>query len=62
MDIESTYVIMARNYRPQDERLKAVIAREKRQTPAVFFAARANLKNPPKILHRDRPQLIILFV
>jgi uncharacterized protein (DUF885 family) len=44
----SIFVIMARNYAPQAERLKAVIAREK-QMPAVFAAARANLKNPPKI-------------
>src|SRR3954464_15850022 len=44
----SIFVIMARNYAPQAERLKAVIAREK-QMPAVFFAARANLKNPPRI-------------
>ena len=44
----SIFVIMARNYAPQAERLKAVIAREK-QMPAVFAAARTNLKNPPKI-------------
>jgi len=44
----SIFVIMARKYAPQAERLKAVIAREK-QMPAVFAAARANLKNPPKI-------------
>ena len=44
---------MARNYAPQAERLKAVIAREK-QMPAVFLAARANLKNPPKIYTEDR--------
>jgi uncharacterized protein (DUF885 family) len=44
----SIFVIMARKYAPADQRLKAVIAREK-QMPAVFTAARANLKNPPKI-------------
>jgi len=44
----SIFVIMARNYAPQAERLKAVIAREK-QMPAVFADARTNLKNPPKI-------------
>ena len=44
----SIFVIMARNYAPQADRLKAVIAREK-QIPAVFAAARANLKNPPNI-------------
>jgi len=44
----SIFVIMARKYAPAEQRLKAVIAREK-QMPAVFTAARANLKNPPKI-------------
>lgn len=44
----SIYTIMSRNYAPQAERLNAVIAREQ-QAPAVFAAARANLKNPPKV-------------
>jgi len=44
----SVFVIMARNYAPQEERLKSVIARQ-RKMPAVFQAARANLKNPPRI-------------
>jgi hypothetical protein len=44
----SVFVIMSRNYAPQPDRLKAVIARE-RQMPAVFAAARANLKDVPKI-------------
>ena len=44
----SIFVIMSRNYASQDERLRAVIARE-RQMPAAFAAARANLKNPPKV-------------
>jgi uncharacterized protein (DUF885 family) len=44
----SVFVIMARNYAPQEERLKSVIARQ-RKMPAVFAAARANLKNPPRI-------------
>ncbi|HEY6273495.1 MAG TPA: DUF885 domain-containing protein [Terriglobales bacterium] len=42
------FVIMARNYAPADQRLASVIAREK-QVPAVFQAARLNLKNPPRI-------------
>jgi uncharacterized protein (DUF885 family) len=42
------FVIMARNYAPADQRLASVIAREK-QVPAVFRAARLNLKNPPRI-------------
>lgn len=44
----SVFNIMSRNYASQDERLKSVIARE-RQMPAVFAAARENLKNPPRI-------------
>lgn len=44
----SVFVIMSRNYAPQDDRLKSVIARE-RQMPAVFQAARQNLKDVPKV-------------
>ncbi len=44
----SVFTIMSRNYAPQAERLKSVIAREQ-QMPAVFAAARENLKNPPRI-------------
>ncbi len=44
----SVFVIMSRNYAPQADRLKAVIARE-RQMPAVFAAARANIKDAPKV-------------
>jgi hypothetical protein len=44
----SIFVIMSRNFASQPERLKSVIAREK-QMPAVFAAARANLKDCPKI-------------
>jgi uncharacterized protein (DUF885 family) len=44
----SIFVIMSRNFAPASERLQSVIARE-RQFPAVFEAARANLKNPPRI-------------
>ena len=42
------FVIMSRGFASQDERLKSVIAREIRM-PAMFAAARANLKNPPRI-------------
>jgi uncharacterized protein (DUF885 family) len=42
------FVLMSRNYAPPEERLKSVITRE-RQMPAVFEAARHNLKNPPRI-------------
>ena len=44
----SIFIIMARTYAPPADRLKSVIAREK-QVPAVFQAARQNLKNPPPI-------------
>jgi uncharacterized protein (DUF885 family) len=44
----SIFVIMARTFAPPEERLRSVIAREK-QVPAVFRAARQNLKNPPPI-------------
>ena len=45
---ESIFCIMSRNFAPQPVRLESVIAREQ-QIPAVFQAARANLKNPPHI-------------
>ena len=44
----SVYVIMIRNFASADERLRSVVAREEKM-PAVFAAARANLKNPPRI-------------
>jgi uncharacterized protein (DUF885 family) len=44
----SIFIIMARTYAPPEQRLKSVIAREKR-IPAVFQEARQNLKNPPPI-------------
>ena len=44
----SVYVIMIRKFASPDERLRSVIAREEKM-PAVFVAARANLKNPPHI-------------
>jgi uncharacterized protein (DUF885 family) len=44
----SVYVIMIRKFASPDERLRSVIAREEK-VPAVFTAARANLKNPPRI-------------
>jgi hypothetical protein len=44
----SVFVIMSRTFAPPEDRLKSVIARE-RQFPAVFEAARTNLKNPPRI-------------
>ncbi len=45
---EAIYTIMARKYAPDEERLKAIIAREQ-QIPAWFATARENLKNPPRI-------------
>jgi uncharacterized protein (DUF885 family) len=44
----SVYVIMIRNFASADERLRSVVAREEKM-PAVFAAAHANLKNPPRI-------------
>ena len=44
----SIFVIMSRNFAPQDQRLLSVIQREK-QIPQVFESARQNLKNPPQI-------------
>jgi hypothetical protein len=44
----SAFTIMSRNYASQEDRLRSLVERE-RQMPAVFVAARANLKNPPKI-------------
>ena len=44
----SAFLIMSRKFASPDERLKSLIAREK-QMPAVFDAARQNLKNPPRI-------------
>ena len=44
----SVFSLMERKFAPADDRLRSVIAREK-QMPAVFVAARQNLKNPPRI-------------
>jgi uncharacterized protein (DUF885 family) len=44
----SVYVIMIRQFASADGRLRSVVAREEKM-PAVFAAARANLKNPPRI-------------
>ena len=44
----SAFVIMARTFDSPDNRLRSLIAREK-QMPAALQAARANLKNQPRI-------------
>src|SRR5689334_7337482 len=44
----SAFLIMSRKFASADDRLKSLIAREK-QMPAVFDAAKQNLKNPPRI-------------
>ena len=44
----SAFVLMERKFAPADDRLRSLIAREK-QMPAVFMAARQNLKNPPRV-------------
>jgi len=45
---QSVFNIMSRKFAPTDDRLRSVIAREE-QMPAVFAAARENLRNPPRI-------------
>ena len=44
----SAFVIMSRTFAPPEARLRSLIDRE-RKMPQVLAAARANLKNPPKI-------------
>jgi uncharacterized protein (DUF885 family) len=44
----SAFTIMSRKFAPPADRLRSLIAREK-QMPQVFAAARANLKNSPKV-------------
>lgn len=44
----SAFVLMSRTFAPPEARLRSLIARERRM-PAVFAAARENLKNPPRI-------------
>jgi uncharacterized protein (DUF885 family) len=44
----SIFVLMSRSFAPPDERLRSVIARE-RKIPDIFAAARHNLQNPPRI-------------
>ena len=45
---QSAFYIMSRQFAPQPDRLRSLIAREK-QMPQVFVEARANLKNSPKV-------------
>ncbi len=44
----SVYFLMNRKFAPPDERLRSVIAREKK-IPGILGLARENLKNPPRI-------------
>jgi uncharacterized protein (DUF885 family) len=44
----SIFMIMRRNFAPQADRLRSVIARE-RQIPRVLDEARQNISNPPKV-------------
>jgi uncharacterized protein (DUF885 family) len=44
----AAYVVMKRDYAPASDRLRALIARE-RKMPATLVEARTNLENPPKI-------------
>jgi uncharacterized protein (DUF885 family) len=45
---DSAFVLMQRNFAPAEVRLAALVARE-RKMPLVFAAARANLKDPPRV-------------
>jgi uncharacterized protein (DUF885 family) len=60
----SIFSLMERKFAPPDERLRSVIAREKK-IPAVFDAARQNLKNPPhiytEIALQQLPDIISFF-
>ena len=42
------YVLMVRKFAPSEERLKSVVAREKK-IPAILASAHESLKNPPRI-------------
>ena len=44
----SAFTLMERKFAPPETRLRDLVSRE-RQMPAALLAARANLKNPPKI-------------
>ena len=44
----SLFLLIERDFAPQEARLKSVIARE-RKIPAALLAARKNLKNPPRV-------------
>jgi uncharacterized protein (DUF885 family) len=44
----AAFVLMERKFAPPDDRLRSLIAREKRM-PGLLDEARANLKNPPRI-------------
>jgi len=45
---QSAFGIMSRKFAPADDRLRSLTEREKKM-PAVLAAAKANLKNPPRI-------------
>jgi uncharacterized protein (DUF885 family) len=44
----AAFVLMERKFASPDDRLRSLVAREKRM-PALLDAARANLKNPPRV-------------
>jgi uncharacterized protein (DUF885 family) len=44
----SVFMIMRRNFAPQADRLRSVVARE-REIPRVLEAARENISNPPRV-------------
>jgi uncharacterized protein (DUF885 family) len=58
------FVLMERKFAPPDDRLRSVIAREKKM-PALLAAAHANLQNPPRtfteIAIEQLPDIITFF-
>jgi uncharacterized protein (DUF885 family) len=45
---DSAFVLMGRNFAPPEQRLRALIERE-RKLPGFFALAKQNLKNPPRV-------------
>ncbi|HYE24721.1 MAG TPA: DUF885 domain-containing protein [Clostridia bacterium] len=45
---DSTFLLMGRSFAPAEQRLRSLVARQ-RKAPALFAQARQNLKNPPRV-------------
>jgi len=61
---ESIFLLIRRNFAPQPERLRSVVARE-REIPVALDAARKNLTNPPRVFTEvaleDLPDTVEFF-